>query len=86
MKQELKMNTLHVRSLPGNLYERLQKLAESKHRSLSAQVVVMLSDSLEEEELRLKQSEALINIRRRRFTPPAGAPDSLDSIREDRSR
>jgi antitoxin FitA len=80
------MNTLHVRSIPDDLYERLQRLAKMRNRSLSAQVVEMLSQSLEEEELRLKQTAALTSIRRRRFTPPTKSPTSLEFLHEDRKR
>jgi plasmid stability protein len=80
------MNTLHVRSIPEETYQRLQQLAKTRNRSLSAQVVEMLSQAMEEEELRLKQTEVLTSIRRRRFTPPAKSPDSLELLHEDRNR
>jgi plasmid stability protein len=80
------MNTLHVRSVPDDLYVRLQKLAQAKSRSLSAQVIIMLTQAIEDEERRRKQAKTLTSIRRRRFTPPKNAPTSLDLLREDRSR
>jgi plasmid stability protein len=80
------MNTLHVRSIPENIYVRLQELAKTRNRSLSAQVVEMLSQALEEEELRLKQTATLTSIRRRRFTPSAKSPTSLELLHEDRNR
>lgn len=80
------MNTLHVRSVPDDLYQRLQQLARARNRSLSAQVVEILSQSLDEEELRLKQASVLASIRRRRFSPPAESLTSLDLLREDRKR
>ena len=80
------MNTLHVRSIPDNLYQRLQQLARSRNRSLSAQVVTLLSRAVEEEERQREQAVLLDSIRRRRFKPPADAPDSLDLLREDRKR
>jgi plasmid stability protein len=80
------MNTLHVRSVPDDLYSRLQQLARTRNRSLSAQVVEMLSQALEEEELRLKQAATLASIRRRRFSPPRESPTSLEFLREDRER
>ena len=80
------MNTLHVRSIPDDLYQRLQQLAQTRNRSLSAQVVTMLEQSLEEEERRRNQAQALTSIRRRRFTPPSQSPSSLDLLREDRTR
>jgi plasmid stability protein len=80
------MPTLHIRSVPEDLYSRVQKLAQSSSRSLSAQVVTMLYEALDEEERRQEQHRALSAIRRRRFAPPAGAPTSTDLLREDRQR
>jgi hypothetical protein len=53
---------------------------------LSAQVVTMLYQALEEEGRRRQQGQALSSIRRRRFAPPTGAPDSTSLLREDRQR
>ena len=80
------MKTLHIRGVPGELHKRLKLVARMHNRSLSAQVVMMLSDALDEEEFRLRQIGALRSIRRRRFKPPAGAPTSQDFLREDRSQ
>ena len=80
------MPILHVRGVPEDLYDRLRQLAQARHRSLSAQVLTMLSDALREEERRQEQSRALAAIRRRRFRPPAGTPTSTDLLREDRCR
>ena len=68
------MNTLHVRSVPDDLYERLQQLAHSRNRSLSAQVITMLAQAVEDEERRKKHGKALISIQRRRFKAPKNAP------------
>lgn len=80
------MNTLHVRSVPDDLYKRIQLLASTKNRSLSAQVITLLSQAVEAEERRMKQAKALISIQRRRFRPPKNAPSSLNLLREDRGR
>ncbi len=80
------MATLHVRSVPEDLYERLQKLAQTQNRSLSAQVITLLSQALQEEESRKRQSKLLADIRRRRFVLPSNAPDSVELLREDRRR
>ena len=80
------MPTLHVRSVPEELYERIQKLAYAKNRSLSAQVVMLLNQALQEESQRKRQTQILNKIRRRRFVPPAEAPDSTRLLREDRRR
>jgi plasmid stability protein len=80
------MATLHVRSVPEDLYERIQRLAQSRSRSLSAEVITLLYQALEEEENRKRQGKLLADIRRRRFTLPPGAPDSVELLREDRRR
>lgn len=80
------MATLHVRSVPEDLYERIQQLAQSRRRSLSAEVITLLYQALEDEESRKRQGKLLADIRRRRFEPPAGAPDSVELLREDRGR
>ena len=68
------MSTLHVRSVPDDLYTRVQELARRSSRSLSAQVVTMLYQAIEEEEYRHQQGRVLLAIRRRRFVPPQGTP------------
>ncbi len=80
------MNTLHVRSVPDDLYQRLQQLAKKRNRSLSAQVVEILSQAIEDEELRLKQTTVLNSIRRRRFVPSEKLSTSLELLHEDRNR
>ena len=80
------MNILHVRDVPDDLYNRLKQLASANLRSLSAQVIEMLVREVSEEDLHLKQSDILSSIRRRRFTPPKNALESIDLLREDRGR
>ncbi len=80
------MATLHIRSVPEDLYERLQRLARTQNRSLSAQVVTLLYQALPEEESRKRQGKLLAEIRRRRFALPPSAPDSVELLREDRRR
>jgi plasmid stability protein len=86
LKEETTMPTLHVRSVPEDLYDRVRQLAQLRSRSLGAQVVTMLYEALDEEEQRKDQARALTSIRRRRFTPPKKAASSLDLLREDRRR
>ncbi len=80
------MNTLHVRSVPDDLYKRLQQLANARNRSLSAQVITMLAQAVEDEERRKAQAKTLTSIQRRRFKVPKNAPTTLDLLREDRAR
>jgi antitoxin FitA len=80
------MATLHVRSVPDELYVRLQELAAVRQRSLSAEVITLLQQALMDEERRQQQAKVLAGIRRRRFVPPPGSPDSVTLLREDRGR
>lgn len=80
------MATLHVRSVPEDLYLEIQHLAETSNRSLSAQIISMLAQALEEEKRRKLQIKALNSIRRRRFVAPEKAPSSVNLLREDRNR
>ena len=80
------MPTLHVRSVPEDIYNQLRSLAQIKQRSLSAQVVAMLERALEAEAQQQHQARLLDTIYRRRFMSPAAAPDSAELLREDRQR
>lgn len=80
------MPILHVRNVPEELYERLRRRAQAQRRSLSAEVITLLSWALEEAER--SPESTLTAIRRRRFFRPleAGAPESTVLLREDRER
>ena len=80
------MATIHVRSVPDALVAQVRELAQAKQRSLSAEVVALLETALAAESRHQQQANVLDAIRRRRFIPPAGAPDSVDLLREDRAR
>ncbi len=80
------MATLHVRNVPEDLHKRIQTIAYLKNRSLSAQVISMLSRAAEEEELRESRARILMAVRRRRLTYKQEVPDSATLIREDRER
>ncbi len=80
------MPILHVRNVPEELYERLRRRAQAQRRSLSAEVITLLSWALEEAER--SPESTLAAIRRRRFFRPmeVGAPESTVLLREDRER
>jgi len=80
------MATLHVRSVPDELYAELQELAALSNTSLSAEVVSLLQRGVEQRKESAQQLEVLARIRRRSFRPPPGAPTSLELLREDRDR
>jgi plasmid stability protein len=81
------MPTLHVRNVPEDLHKELQRLAERKHRSLSAEVIARLEQALSAEESREAQAQLLSSIRRRRsLSSPKAKVDSVSVLREDRDR
>ena len=86
------MPTLYVRNVPEDLYQKLQELAASQHRSISAQVLTILEQALPPQTQQAKSettkpiTEILAESRRRRRVNPTdfGLPDSTTLIREDR--
>ena len=80
------MATLHVRNVPDPIYEQIRARAEAGGRSLSSEVVVLLTRALQER--RPSPGDLLEEIRRRRSFRPAavGAPESSTLLRRDRKR
>ncbi|MEW5768511.1 MAG: hypothetical protein AB1797_13040 [bacterium] len=78
------MATLYVRDIPDNLYQQAKKLADAQGRSLSAYVLIMLQQAVEDEKVRQKRSKVLSNIRRRRCCLPSTIPDSVVMLRQIR--
>ena len=80
------MATLHVRGVPDDLYAQLQMIAEIHQRSLSSQVITLLNQSVLAELRQQRQADLLATIHQQRVTLPAGTPDSVELLREDRER
>jgi hypothetical protein len=80
------MPVLHLEDVPNDVYERLQQLADVNQRTLEAEALSLLRRGLPPEVVNCSQAELLADLRRRSFTPPPGAPDSVDLLREDRER
>lgn len=80
------MSTLHVRNVPEDLYEEIQRRAAAQRRSISSEVISLLRQAVSQSQA--SQAELLAEIRRRRLYRPAdhGAPDTLTLLREDRER
>lgn len=78
------MSTLYVREIPDRLYQQARKIASSQGRSLSAYVIAVLEQAVQDEKLHRTRSRALANIRRRRRRLPAAAPDSVTMLRQIR--
>lgn len=82
------MATLHVRNIPERLYRRIQKLAQEERRSVTAEVIQLLSQGIEVREARRGAAAVIKRIRSRsqKVELPSGWVDSVELIREDRSR
>jgi plasmid stability protein len=80
------MATLHVRNVPDDLHRRLRRLAKSRNRSLSAEVITLLDDVVPSEGVRREQAAILEGMRRRRLRRAPGPPFVVAALREDRSR
>jgi plasmid stability protein len=82
------MATLHVRNVPETLYQRIQNLAQKENRSVTAEVIQLLSQGLKVRETHREASTIIDRIqeRARKVVLPAGWVDSVDLIRKDRSR
>jgi plasmid stability protein len=81
------MSVLHVRDIPDTLYRRIQKIAKSHGRSLSAEVVALFEEAVRADELRRRQAGLLKSIRANRWTPPPGTPNAavmLQQVRAER--
>lgn len=74
--------TLHVRNVPPDVYEALRARAASRHRSINAEVVEILRETLERPDM----SEILERMRllAERIDLPPDAPTPEQIIREAR--
>ena len=84
----MKIPTLYVRDFPDDLHRKVKRLAARRHRSLGAEVIVLLDEALKNEELMDRRIQALNRIeeRRRSYVPTGKEVDSLILLREDRDR
>ena len=80
------MPVLQVRELPLPLYRKLKEKAELERRSLSQEAVVVLAKGLKmESDAKARRARLLAEIFAE-GAPPAGLPDPVRLIREDRDR
>ena len=78
------MAVLHVRDIPKALYERMQRIARSHGRTLSAEVIALFEQAVQRERARREQARLLRRIRQDRWTPPPGTPDATELLRQVR--
>lgn len=82
------MASLHIRNVPDKLYQRIRKLAQEENRSITAEVIRLLSQGVQARKTRKGAAEIIARICRRAQTVelPCGWTDSATLVREDRSR
>lgn len=82
------MPTLYVENVPKDLYEALRKRAKRQHRSISAEVLLLLKANVPTEKELKQREQAYRRLMEFRFTKigSGNLPDSTEMIREDRER
>jgi len=81
------MALLQVRDVPDELYERLSRVAESEHRSISQETIVLLKKALEfQQERRSRRKSVLAQIKATKLPNTHTFPDPAQLLREDRER
>ena len=82
------MATLHVRNFPDDLYGKLRDIASEEHRSLGAQVIVLIDGAVKSDTVAERRKSVLGNISRRRAAvrTTKDSANSLALLREDRGR
>lgn len=80
------MATLYVRGVPEHIYEELKQLADAEQMSMNAEVLGMIEKGVKQRRIEQQRREALAGLDevRRRIGPSRG--DSLELLREDRTR
>ena len=83
------MATLYVENVPRELYEALRGRARQRHRSIAAEVLALLEESIPTEK-ELKQRRELVRQLERMRRKKSGARGSFPAMeemqREDRAR
>ena len=83
------MATLYVENVPDPLYRALRKLAEKNGKSIAAEVISLLKESIPtEEELKRRREFAakLRELSSQAPLTPGPFPSAEEMIREDRER
>jgi plasmid stability protein len=75
--------TLHIRNVPGGVYQALRERATRSHRSLNAEVIELLEKSLETE-LETERLRARLEGFRREWLAPDEARTPEEMIRAGR--
>jgi plasmid stability protein len=83
------MATLYVENVPDDLYEALRRRAKARHRSIAAEVLVLLEENVPTEkeiEKRHEWARKLARLREQATPSDRTFPTAEEMIREDRER
>jgi len=80
------MPTLNLQDVPLDVYQELKRLAAAHQRTPEGEALALLQEQLRATSAGASQADLLADLKRRSFIPPAGTPDSVDLLREDRER
>jgi plasmid stability protein len=77
------MSTLHVRNIPGDVYDALRERAEANNSSISSETIRLLKRALRTDKIGLR--ELFDNIEGDRPVAKTRTRDIAELIREDRN-
>jgi plasmid stability protein len=82
------MPTLYARNIPAETMKKLKARASQEKRSVSAEVAIILEQSLQDVDLRSRRAKVLDEIREMHKTLPPlpEGVSTLEMLREDRAR
>ena len=80
------MITLQIENVPDDLVENLRVLARAEQRTLNEEIVFLLNRVFVDSARRERAREVFAEIDRIKIKLPIGAPDSVELLREDRTR
>ena len=81
------MASITIRDIPDELFERFKEIAKEDRRSVNAEVIEILDQTVQYRNLRAQRLRALDELAMIRASqPPSKEEDTLAMLREDRQR
>ncbi len=78
------MPSLTMTGVPEDFYQHLLSLAQSHQYSLEEFTMMLLKQAVQVDSTATRQQQLLTAMKRDRFVPPPGTPDSLELLQEVR--